>query len=129
MTLTAIKPTSSLTFSPPTPQLAPASSPGGLKSTAGTTADAKADHRIREVSREFEAMMVRQMLTSAGMGGNEKDGVYGGMEVDAVAKAVTQGRGLGLAQQIADSLARETHGHKSEGNPAQALVTSAVPEK
>jgi Rod binding domain-containing protein len=127
MTLTAIKPTA-LTFSPPTPRLAPTSGAPGSTPSSGTAIDAKAIHRIREVSREFEAMMVRQMLTSAGMGGAGKDGVYGGMEVDAVAKAVTQGRGLGLAQQIADALARETHAHKTEANPAQALVTPAVPE-
>jgi Rod binding domain-containing protein len=53
----------------------------------------KLDHKVREAARDFEAMLVRQML----------------------AKAVTAGRGLGLAQQIADSLAREAH--IPRGNP------------
>jgi hypothetical protein len=34
------------------------------------------------------------------------------MEIDALAKGVTQGRGLGLAQQIADSLRHEAHAPK-----------------
>jgi Rod binding domain-containing protein len=74
--------------------------------------DAKSDRKIREVSREFEAMLVRQMLTAAGVGGKDKDGAYAGMEIDALAKGVTQGRGLGLAQQIADSLRHEAHAPK-----------------
>jgi Rod binding domain-containing protein len=73
------------------------------------TPAAKPDHKVREVAREFEAMMVRQMLTAAGLGGKDKESPYAGMQIDAVAKAVTAGRGLGLAQQIADSLAREAH--------------------
>ena len=59
--------------------------------------------------REFEAMMVRQMLTAAGVGGKDKESPYAGMQIDAIAKGVTAGRGLGLAQQIADALAREAH--------------------
>jgi Rod binding domain-containing protein len=77
--------------------------------TAAEATDPKQDHKIREVAREFEAMLVRQMLTSAGVGGKDKESVYAGMTVDALAKGVTAGRGLGLAQQIADSLAREAH--------------------
>jgi Rod binding domain-containing protein len=69
----------------------------------------KMDHKVREAAREFEAMMVRQMLTAAGIGGKDKESPYTGMQVDAIAKAVTAGRGLGLATQIADSLAREAH--------------------
>jgi Rod binding domain-containing protein len=75
----------------------------------------KLDHKVREAAREFEAMLVRQMLTAAGMGGKDKDSPYAGMQIDALAKAVTAGRGLGLAQQIADSLAREAH--IPRGNP------------
>jgi Rod binding domain-containing protein len=71
--------------------------------------ETKESRKIREVSREFEAMLVRQMLTSAGVGGKDKEGAYAGMEIDALAKGVTKGRGLGLAQQIADSLTREAH--------------------
>ncbi len=76
--------------------------------------DPKTDHKIREVAREFEAMLVRQMLTAAGVGGKDKEGAYAGMEVDALANGVTRGRGLGLAQQIADALAREAHAPKEK---------------
>lgn len=97
MTITAIGPT-------PTAQgAAPVQGP-----------DPKTDHKIREVAREFEAMLVRQMLTAAGVGGKDKEGAYAGMEVDALANGVTRGRGLGLAQQIADALAREAHAPKEK---------------
>lgn len=92
MTITAIGPT-----------------PNAREAAASATADPKADHRIREVAREFEAMLVRQMLTAAGVGGKDKEGAYAGMEIDALANGVTKGRGLGLAQKIADALAREAH--------------------
>ncbi len=87
--------------------------PGVRQAGAAPSVDAKTDtkesRKIHEVAREFEAMLVRQMLTSAGVGGKDKDGAYAGMEIDALAKGVTSGRGLGLAQQIADSLSREAH--------------------
>jgi Rod binding domain-containing protein len=92
MTVTAIGPTSS-----------------AQEGAASQASDPKGDHKIREVAREFEAMLVRQMLTAAGVGGKDKDGAYAGMEVDALANGVTKGRGLGLAQKIADALAREAH--------------------
>jgi Rod binding domain-containing protein len=114
MTLTAIQPLSMATPLATTPPGA-APAPSAQKAAAlgaATSSKPKPDHKIREVAREFEALLVRQMLTAAGMGGNGKDGVYGGMEVDALAKGVTKGHGLGLAEQIANALARETHGHK-----------------
>ena len=96
MTVAAIAPAMLAPASPPPPGANGASSP----------------HKIREVAREFEAMLTRQMLTSAGVGGAEKDSPYAGMEVDAIAKAVTAGRGLGIAQQIANALAQESHSKK-----------------
>jgi Rod binding domain-containing protein len=88
----------------PAPAAAPASGHG--------RSPAASPEKIREVAREFEAMLTRQMLTSAGVGGAEKDSPYAGMEVDAIAKAVTAGRGLGIAQQIANALAQESHSKK-----------------
>jgi Rod binding domain-containing protein len=88
---------------------------------ATATSPATPGHKIREVARQFEALLVRQMLTAAGVGGvggKEKDGAYAGMVVDALAQGVTAGRGLGLAQKIADSLAREAH------EPASSSPTS-----
>jgi Rod binding domain-containing protein len=114
MTLAAIKPTPQPLLSPsPSASAAGASlSVPVAQSRPGTPTDPASERKIREASREFEAMLVRQMLTAAGFGGTGKDGVYGGMEVDAIAKAVTQGHGLGLAQKIADALAREEHRRK-----------------
>jgi Rod binding domain-containing protein len=92
MTITAIGPTSS-----------------AHEGAAVQNAEPKVDHKIHEVAREFEAMLVRQMLTAAGVGGKDKESAYAGMEIDALANGVTKGRGLGLAQKIADALAREAH--------------------
>jgi Rod binding domain-containing protein len=83
--------------------------PQAHATAAQSAADAKSDHKIREVAREFEGLLVRQMLTAAGVGGKDKEGAYAGMEIDALAKGVTAGRGLGLAQQIADALSHEAH--------------------
>lgn len=76
---------------------------------AAPTVAPKDDAKIREVSKQFEALLVRQMLTAANVAGKEKDSVYGGMIVNAMADGVTAGRGLGLADRIAESLAREAH--------------------
>jgi Rod binding domain-containing protein len=92
--------------------------------TATTPAPATSGHKIREVARQFEALLVRQMLTAAGVGGKEKDGAYAGMIVDALAQGVTAGRGLGLAQKIADSLAREAH--EPASSPASTPVSTPV---
>jgi Rod binding domain-containing protein len=85
--------------------------PTAASLTAGTakSEEPKSAHKIREVAREFEAMLVRQMLTSANIGGKDKDSPYAGMMVDAIAKGVTAGRGLGIAQHVADALAHESH--------------------
>jgi Rod binding domain-containing protein len=82
------------------------------------SAETKSHHKIKEVAREFEAMLVRQMLTSANIGGKDKDSAYAGMEVDAIAKGVTAGRGLGIAQHIADALAHESHSSSHSGTKA-----------
>jgi Rod binding domain-containing protein len=55
--------------------------------------------RGAQAGREFEAIFVRAMLRSTPLAkGGE---VYGDFVVDAVAKAVTDGRGLGMAEIIA----------------------------
>lgn len=72
------------------------------------TADAKSGHaqaqgtkRTRDLevaAREFEQIFVRSMLKGTPMAG--KGDVYGDLAVDAMAKSVTAGRGLGLGDLI-----------------------------
>jgi Rod binding domain-containing protein len=76
------------------------------------TGEVQPDRKIRQAARQFEAVLVRQMLNSAGFGGEGKEGAYAGMIVDALADGVTAGRGLGLAQKVADALARASHGQR-----------------
>ena len=49
-------------------------------------------------AREFEQIFVRSMLKNTPMAG--KGDVYGDLAVDAMAKNVTEGRGLGLGELI-----------------------------
>jgi Rod binding domain-containing protein len=65
------------------------------------------DAKVHKAAQDFEAMFVRQILSAAKVGGNHaKQSGYDGMAVDAIAGAVSQGGGLGLAQHIEDALAR-----------------------
>jgi hypothetical protein len=64
------------------------------------------------MAKEFETMLVHQLLDAAKVGGDGKEGAssaYKGMAVDAFASGVSQAGGLGLAQQIEDALNR---GHR-----------------
>jgi Rod binding domain-containing protein len=61
---------------------------------------------LHKVAKEFETVMVHQLLEAAKLGGEEKDSGYKGMVVDAAASGISEGGGLGLAKQIEDALAR-----------------------
>lgn len=64
--------------------------------------------RMAEAARQFEAVLLRRMLSSlekttqmqSGKGGS----MYGSMIVDAMADAITSSGGLGMAKVIEDSL-------------------------
>jgi flagellar protein FlgJ len=72
------------------------------------------DPRIQKAARDFEAIFVRQMLksvektTAAGAGTQAAPGesTYGSMIVGALADAISNAGGLGLADEIGKSLAR-----------------------
>lgn len=55
-------------------------------------------HGAEEVGREFEAIFVRTLLRSSPLGA--RGDVYADMGVDALAKGITAGGGLGLAELI-----------------------------
>jgi Rod binding domain-containing protein len=75
----------------PQPPTAPA--------TATTAAhSAKRAKELEFATREFEQIFVRAMLKGSPIAG--KGDAYGDMAVDAMAKSVTQGHGLGLGELI-----------------------------
>jgi Rod binding domain-containing protein len=59
---------------------------------------AKKNDGLVEAGREFEAIFVRSMLKETPLA--KKGDAYGDMAVDAVAKAITAGPGLGLGELI-----------------------------
>ncbi|MBX3228854.1 MAG: hypothetical protein KIT84_42015 [Labilithrix sp.] len=67
------------------------------------TSDAKKAEDAKKVGRDFEAILVRQMLSNVHVGGK---GGYGDMASEAFASAVTAGGGLGFGRMIADQLAK-----------------------
>src|SRR5450432_1350838 len=63
----------------------------------------------KQVSSQFEAIMVRQMLSksvSSMMGGSDSvaGGVYGDMMTDVLSQQLTAGRGLGLGRLLEKQL-------------------------
>lgn len=69
----------------------------------GSAASPERAHRAKEAAREFEAVFVRALLRATPLAkGNE---IQGEMVVDAVARSVTAGKGLGMADLIARGLA------------------------
>lgn len=62
------------------------------------------------VGHEFEAIFVRTLLRSTPLGAH--DDAYSDLGVDALAKSVTQGRGLGLADKIREALEKSSPHNK-----------------
>ena len=86
----------------------PASAPAAANATAPATARAdggakphaaKKKGDLEMAAREFEQIFVRSMLKDTPVAGKKGD-AYGDLAVDAMAKSVTAGRGLGLGELI-----------------------------
>lgn len=73
-------------------------SPTVPAATPAERAEAARSRDLETASREFEAIFVRSMMKNCAIAG--KGDAYGDMAVDAVAKSVTAGRGLGLGELI-----------------------------
>lgn len=56
---------------------------------------------LQRVASEFEAMLLRQLLSAAKMGGG---GGYAEMAVDALASGITHAGGIGLARELEAAL-------------------------
>lgn len=68
----------------------------GALNPAPTAASRPSD--LHRVATEFEAMLLRQLLSASKMGSGA--GGYSDMAVDALANGINQAGGVGLAQQI-----------------------------
>lgn len=71
--------------------------------TAPTGVARAAESDLHRVASEFEAMLLRQLLHTAKMGGAA--GSYGDMAVDALATGISQAGGIGLTRQLEAVLA------------------------
>lgn len=87
----------------------------------------KVDPKIAHVAAQFEEVFVRQLLSAAKMGGDEKEGGgYGAMTIDALATGVSQGGGLGIAQQIEAAMSRS--GSATHAAAPDLAAAAAIPE-
>jgi flagellar protein FlgJ len=89
---------------------------------------------VAKAAREFEAIFLRQMLTSlqkaSRMGNSESSSggeVYGSMMVGALADAVAAAGGIGLAKYVTTTLAPEAHA-ASAAAPGGSSPPSMAPQ-
>ena len=91
--------------------------------TAGKPAAKSADaaEQRKKVAGQFEAILVRQLLSkSVGsmLGGDDVAGsVYGDMMTDSLAQTLTAGQGLGLGRMIEQQLTPPVHHPKPSVTP------------
>ena len=88
-------------------------------STAQNVAETKQSEDAKKVGKDFEAILVRQLLSNSHVGGK---GAYGDMAVEALSSAVTAGGGLGLGRVIEQHLAP----HNAHVAPVAAHPSAAV---
>jgi len=88
----------------------------------------KHDPKLARVAAQFEEVFVRQLLSAAKMGGDEKEGGgYGAMTIDALATGVSQGGGLGIAQQIEAAMSHSA-GPATHTFAPDLSAAAAIPE-
>lgn len=97
---------SSTSAQAPTSVAEEASSPTPTRTASG--APAKKDHtkEIRDAADAFEAILLRQMLSSAKVAGK---GSYSDMGTEALAGAVSKAGGLGLGRAIEQAIGQAHH--------------------
>jgi flagellar protein FlgJ len=111
------------------PWPAPAAQPPAGVPAAGEGLSPREVARLREVARDFEAVLLHQMLKA--MRATVPDGgafpqtagrrVYEGLMDDELAKAATRGRGLGLAEVLVRDLLRLRGGPRGVSSSAPGL--------
>lgn len=85
----------------------------GLAAGAGAPEKTAKSEKVAELAREFEALLLRQLLASAKVcGATDRQDAYAGMASDALADALARGGGTGLAGELERALSRQV---KQEG--------------
>jgi Rod binding domain-containing protein len=80
-------------------------SPVGAPRAAPVAPTDERTEQLRRVARDFESLLVKQLLTAAKVGGAAAEkGGYGDMAVDALATGIEKGGGLGFADRMAEAL-------------------------
>ncbi len=97
----------------------------------GADAKAKVDPRLVDGARQFEAMMLEQMLkpmhfgSSPDAAGDEdshgSNDTLSGFGTEAVARALASGKGFGLARQIVRQVTAEHHAEASLAGGTKVL--------
>ena len=82
--------------------------------------EVKRDPALARAAKEFEAVFVRQILTTAKVGGAKPEAMHATMIVDALAGALEGAGGLGLAKAMEDAV-RIAH------RPAPRIDSSSSP--
>ena len=114
--------TASATASPTANAIATATATGKVPATAKamSPAEAKNLQQAKDAAQKFEAIFLRQMLSSLektnkidGSKGSQGGGIYGSMVVNSLADSISRSGGVGLA----DVLVRALTGTHSTGAP------------
>jgi Rod binding domain-containing protein len=74
-----------------------------LTTSAVPSAEAKKKDALHHAAKDFESILMKQLLTSAHVLGKQKGG-YGDMAMDALSKGISDGGGIGLAKSLEDSV-------------------------
>jgi Rod binding domain-containing protein len=98
-----------------------------IGTTGNTTEVAKAaasehDPKVEKVARDFEAILVRQLLGQAKVAGK---GGYADMAVESLASSVSNAGGLGLSRTLASAL--DAHRSHVSVTAAQVDLREKVP--
>ncbi len=96
--------------------------PQGAAATAAAD-ETKAKDDAAKVARDFEAILVRQMLSSTKVAG--KGGGYSDMAVEALAASIASAGGLGMSHAIEQAISAAQHG--ARGAPAPTPTASGAP--
>jgi Rod binding domain-containing protein len=80
-------------------------SPVGAPRAAPVAPPDERTEKLRRVARDFESLLVKQLLTAAKVGGAAAaKGGYGDMAIEALATGIEKGGGLGFGDRIAEAL-------------------------
>jgi Rod binding domain-containing protein len=102
----------------------PIQAPAGVVAAAeGADAGDKRSADAAKAGRDFEAILVRQMLSSTRVAGK---GGYGDMAIEALATAVTSAGGLGMGRTLEQALSAHTVADRARPPEAKPLAPTTT---